>query len=411
MKTAATANHVDRLDFLRGVAIIAVLLFHVLGMAYAGRDQLPWVQQGFGSGWLRSLDVTPGFLALVPLTFGWAGVAVFFVVSGFCIHLSHARSSQPGWQVFAVRRFFRIYPPYLFALAFCAAWWLYELPVFHGITIQNPAAHLLSHFVLLNNASEPTLFSIAPVFWSIAVEAQLYAVYPLLLGLVGRLGWPRTLVILGAVEFTIRVCSGISQTMGHEAVPTMIGWSPFAFWFSWSIGAALADAWMTKSALPFRKVHYAVYALGFVLCSAVKPLLPFAFPFAALATVAWLASHLANDVKSTTGESSRLRWLNRVVVQIGVWSFSLYLLHQTLLMQIPHLCRWLAPERTFPRLGLFGLGLLALIPITALAALYFRAVELPSIGMGKRWLARLKATAASEAAAAEAARAEALGRR
>jgi peptidoglycan/LPS O-acetylase OafA/YrhL len=50
------------------------------------------------------------------LTYGHMGVAMFFVVSGFCIHLSHARSNSRSWVEFSRRRFFRIYPPYLLSL-------------------------------------------------------------------------------------------------------------------------------------------------------------------------------------------------------------------------------------------------------------------------------------------------------
>ena len=52
------------------------------------------------------------------------GVAIFFVVSGFCIHLSFRRGAPGDWRGFFIRRFFRIYPPYFLAvLIFAFFFW------------------------------------------------------------------------------------------------------------------------------------------------------------------------------------------------------------------------------------------------------------------------------------------------
>ncbi len=102
-------EHLPFLDGIRGIAILAVYLYHSLGTSF-GFDQLPWV------GMFRDFETSRSFLLLYPVTYGFAGVAVFFEVSGFCIHLSHQRSRDKGWGCFFSRRFFRIFPPYLLAV-------------------------------------------------------------------------------------------------------------------------------------------------------------------------------------------------------------------------------------------------------------------------------------------------------
>ena len=105
-------THLEFLDVLRGVAILWVFLAHSTGISYA---LPPW-----GKGWVREFAGTALPALMYPLTYGTAGVAIFFVVSGFCIHLSYLRGRPGDWRGFFVRRFFRIYPPYLVALAWFA---------------------------------------------------------------------------------------------------------------------------------------------------------------------------------------------------------------------------------------------------------------------------------------------------
>src|SRR3974377_361898 len=100
-----SGKHIDFLDHVRGLAILSVFLFHSLNESFH-RSSLPW------NGWFRDFSVPKSFLLLLPASFGWAGVAIFFVVSGFCIHYSfHLQGRE--WRSFFIRRFFRIYPPYL----------------------------------------------------------------------------------------------------------------------------------------------------------------------------------------------------------------------------------------------------------------------------------------------------------
>src|SRR4051812_17766604 len=98
--------HLQFLDELRGAAILAVFVFHVFCGAY-GNSELEW------SGWTRNFHAATGVLLMWPLSIGKYGVAVFFVISGFCIHLSHAKSKADTFGQFFARRFWRIYPPYL----------------------------------------------------------------------------------------------------------------------------------------------------------------------------------------------------------------------------------------------------------------------------------------------------------
>jgi peptidoglycan/LPS O-acetylase OafA/YrhL len=154
-------KHFPALDGVRGIAILLVVASH------------------FFPG---NVDVGPIFSRLLPLAgLGWAGVDLFFVLSGFLITgiLFDTRASSHYFRNFYMRRALRIFPLYygtLFLVFFVApglnyggisssvagnqAWfWLY------GVNIL---ASMLDH-------SFPFFH-----FWSLAVEEQFYMVWPFL---------------------------------------------------------------------------------------------------------------------------------------------------------------------------------------------------------------------------------------
>src|SRR5437763_15738622 len=72
---AGPKQRLQSIDFLRGVASFSVLVFHAL-LSSPLPAGLP--------GWVRL--VLP-----IPMQ-GYLGVPLFFVISGFCIHLPRARA-------------------------------------------------------------------------------------------------------------------------------------------------------------------------------------------------------------------------------------------------------------------------------------------------------------------------------
>src|SRR5215217_7060011 len=96
------------IDALRGAAALGVVLYHAVDQA---AKALP-----------NNLLQHPFRLVQIASSFGYIGVFLFFVISGFCIHLQWARSRAAGaapqirFTSFWKRRIRRLYPPYLIAL-------------------------------------------------------------------------------------------------------------------------------------------------------------------------------------------------------------------------------------------------------------------------------------------------------
>lgn len=365
------------MNTIRGLAITAVALIHCLGAAFY-TDQLPW------HGVWRSFEVGRLFLLLTPLTYGWAGVAIFFVVSGFCVHLSHQRSGSKDWTTYATRRFFRIYPPYLATLLVFS--WLFPWPVDWG----DPAGRWVfgSHFLLIHNFDHATVFGINASFWSIAVEFQLYALYPLLLVLVRRCGWGAAVVVTAVTEFALR--GGAAVLVGSNgAAPAWLEFNPLFFWFSWTIGAALAERFLHGRVPRFRAWHVGLSFGTFIATQLYKPSASFSFPVAAICTACVIG--LVLNLRQAGVARVWPRWIDRIFSPLGICSYSFYLIHQPIIFgALPILIAWLAPGG---HSALFRLltGLLALPVIALISVVLYRLLELPSISWGKSILARLRA--------------------
>jgi peptidoglycan/LPS O-acetylase OafA/YrhL len=168
------------LDGIRGLAALYVVINHVFLRAFPG---YPVDHAPFWAGWF---------------IYGRFAVVVFIVLSGFSLALSPARH---GWRLdgispFALRRARRILPAYWAALAFslAVAWLVVPQPghgmpdlksvVVNGLLVQN-----------IVGAHSPNA-----AFWSMAVEAQLYLVLPLLLLIVRRRS---AIVMLAAVTLVV----------------------------------------------------------------------------------------------------------------------------------------------------------------------------------------------------------------
>ena len=154
------------LDGVRGLAALFVVVDHVFLRAFPG---YPVDRAPFWAGWF---------------IYGRFAVVVFIVLSGFSLALSPARH---GWRLDAVSRFAsrrarRILPPYWAALVFSlAVAWLVVPPP--GQAAPDAKSVVVNGLLMQNLVGAP---SPDRSFWSIAVEAQLYVLFPLLLLMVRR---------------------------------------------------------------------------------------------------------------------------------------------------------------------------------------------------------------------------------
>src|SRR5437660_477045 len=163
-----TRQRLAGLDGIRGLAALFVVVNHVFLRAFPG---YPVDHAPFWAGWF---------------IYGRFAVVVFIVLSGFSLALSPARH---GWRLDAVSRFAqrragRILPAYWAALAFSlvVAWLIVPQP---GHGVPDAKSVVVNGLLMQNIVGAP---SPNAAFWSMAVEAQLYVAFPLLMLMVRRWG-------------------------------------------------------------------------------------------------------------------------------------------------------------------------------------------------------------------------------
>jgi hypothetical protein len=174
------------LDGIRGLAALYVVIYHIFVRAWSGYP-----------------DASHAPFLATWLSYGQAAVAIFIALSGFSLGLGPARS---GWQFksigsYAHRRAWRILPPYWAALGFSLVLTWHVLAQPH-LPVPNGKS------VVVNGLLVQDVFAVGSpnrTFWSIAIEAQLYVLLPLLLLLVRRVSAWAMAGLVAAIVVTIGI--------------------------------------------------------------------------------------------------------------------------------------------------------------------------------------------------------------
>jgi peptidoglycan/LPS O-acetylase OafA/YrhL len=168
IQVKSTEQHLGILDLLRGLAAVSVVVFHFTGGA------LPKLQ----------------FLPLSHLfSWGYMGVEVFFVISGFVIPYSLWRVGYSSTDLvpYLRKRILRICPPaYLSLLLLVLQWGIVDYFIQHN----HSRLHALTWLQVLDNLTFIAPFTksawLNGVFWTLAIEFQFYLVVGLLYRLLYR---------------------------------------------------------------------------------------------------------------------------------------------------------------------------------------------------------------------------------
>ena len=302
---AITSHRSQGIDALRAVAALAIVFHH---------SHVPSIGVPVYDAWLSFFR-----------DHGRLGVDLFFVLSGFCIHWGYSRPGERfDAKKYALRRWWRIYPPYFFALGLAVLLNLgtnfWKFRVGGEVTWENfGAMSVLTHVFLVHNLFASTIATISGPFWTIAMEMQLYLLYlaarPLFFS---KKGW----VAVSVAAFLLHLVAARMHRLGYEFEPLSV----FRFWPEWLAGAFVSHLLRKRPELPERwGLHLAAFAtlVGAGAwfhahpvsgtASVSQHLFVISFAFLLLLAVRWKDAF----------ERPALAWLPA----IGLFSYSLYLVH------------------------------------------------------------------------------------
>lgn len=187
-------RHLAYLDGLRGLAALQVVLGHAAMQIHWGSLSKPRVIQA----------------AMWPMTFAREAVALFIVLSGFCLMLPVVRREgvlQGGaWQFFK-RRARRILPPYYFALglSLLMIWTIIgqKTQTHWDVTLPADGKAIWSHVLLVQDLFRDTSARINHVMWSISVEWRIYFLFPLFVLLWRKVGAAATTLLVVLTSYLL----------------------------------------------------------------------------------------------------------------------------------------------------------------------------------------------------------------
>jgi peptidoglycan/LPS O-acetylase OafA/YrhL len=391
---AGTGNRLAWLDVLRGWAALCVVFNH------------------FGYFVPRSLN-TAVYQWINP---GDYGVFVFFIISGYIIPASLERKGSV--RTFWVSRICRLYPLYLLAVAFAIALWVVHAGSLRGEG-ADPATSVLSQVLMMSNVLGGK--NLPNVVWSLSYEMIFYLLLTVLFmahlhrrssryalvfgvaavalgGLLPQAYFTNTLssarvvaligdlVVLTGLALAV-VFRGMPRLAG-AALAALAGLTLLAFngtwlapWEALSILALMFTGTMLYRAeqgqYPWRNAAaISVTVLGLAIAAGLLH---------THAGVTWDRSYAMSvglaGLTFAIGMAFRnLSW-PRILTWLGLISYSVYLLHPTLIEACRHL-PWISRHHSlWPQLFIDALFLVVLIALCSLTYLF---VERPMQNVGRR---------------------------
>jgi peptidoglycan/LPS O-acetylase OafA/YrhL len=350
-------------DALRGLAIIGVLLTHITGKEFLPQPLLFLTNQSS------------------------MGVQLFFFVSAFTLFSSlsfRQGSEKKPWLGFFIRRFFRIAPLYYLAIIYYFWQVSSEQIRWLGNTAGVTAAGVTANFLFLHGLYPYWLNTVVPGGWSVAAESFFYLLLPILFLKIKNANQALNFFTFSLL---LRMVSVLVLSPLNPIADWRI-WDSYLFFFFpnqlpiFALGILmffiLKDGYRPK----FTMISFWLAAASFSLnlgisAGSLSYHLLYALLFLALGLI------LSNG-------NCRII-VNPILCYIGKISFSMYLVHFTVIDWLRKLGFF---DQTFAAGNLkYALSLIVIFSLTIIISSFsYRFIELTIINFGKKIVKKIEQT-------------------
>lgn len=293
-------KRIDYLDGFRGVAIILVILFHAFGR------------------WPNLVPYGEYYAQLLIVKYGWVGVELFFIISGFVIFMTLDKSEN--YLGFIYKRWLRLFPAMLIVstFIFLTAPFFYERPagqptllsLLPGLIFTNPSP--ISKILGVN------IIVLEGAFWSLYIEFFFYLLSGALFFLIGKYNCWKVLTLI----FLMACAAATLSQNYYPFIFKVVMYFPFVYFGWFAAGAALYFYHISNENKWF--------CIGAILlfCSSYFTSMLVIQGFVAMICVSIL---FLISLKSQLLQSM-LQW--KPLLFFGFVSYPLYLLHENMMISI-----------------------------------------------------------------------------
>ena len=370
-------GRIATIDGLRGIAIAAVVWFHLWQISWT------WALVPYTS------------ISLQPLAeAGFLGVALFFFISGFVLMLPYAQAhlagtARPTLRHFFGRRFLKIVPSYLLAIAVMIAFGVQTYATF-----GDAAQDVIFHLLFIHDWFAKTNTSIDGVMWSLGVEIQFYVLFPLLVLAFVRRPLLSTIALF-AIANGWRVWCMLSNHYYYEQrLAQLPGYIDFFAAGMLGAFAYVAIATRRPRLAQRRWAFTALSAAGFVALWLLVANCDFHrsdHEWPQLWSVEWRSALAVACLAAGLGSLFAVRGFqlvlaNRVLLFLAAISYNLYLFHQPIARALVqhHLPPYATADPHDDPQWKIVYWLVAVPAAVAVSALITYGVEQPILRLGKR---------------------------
>lgn len=353
-------NHLQYIDGIRALAAIYVVFHHIV----------------MHTGVQRDISTTFGALSSI-FFFGNYAVAVFIVVSGFCLMLPVINAGgkiRHNLRTFYLRRARRILPPYYLSIIITLLLIVFFIGEKTGSAwdegIPVTTKSLITHLSVVQDAFGES-YSLNHPLWSISVEWRIYLFFPLLVILWRRIGPFKTIFL--TIVFSHLLSLVWRNCTGYTIAASYVGLFTFGM-----LAASIASS---QNHLRIRRFYWGpiVLILTFVvMVVAIGEVIPFGGIKIPIAFINYLVGVWAAGVIVYT--SLEENWLHGILkyphlVFVGTFSYSLYLIHFPLIQILWQYA--FKPFQSDPFRMFLALSIVGIPVILGLSFLFFKCFEEP----------------------------------